>query len=107
MGRKYEADCFCRMEEGVIIFMKKVALILVFFIFLIHTSASAETDFTLKVDDNIVNLEHKPIKKENMILLPVREVFEKMGMTVKWDSEKSEIIEMAVCVGSDGQVLSG
>lgn len=95
MGRKYEADSFCRMEEGVIIFMKKVALMLVFSMLLSHISTSAEMDFALKIDDNIVNLEQKPIKKGNVIMLPVREVFEKMGMTVKWDSEKSEIIASA------------
>lgn len=75
--------------------MKKAALILAFVILLGGVPAMAETDFILKIDGDAVSLKQKPIRMENTVLLPVREVFEAMGMKVEWNNEKSEIIASA------------
>ena len=75
--------------------MKKTALILILIMLTSYIPSYAANEFVLKIDGTVTELKHKPVIKENDTLLPVREVFEKLGMSVEWDDEKGEIIASA------------
>ena len=75
--------------------MKKVALMLIFSMILCGVPSYAAEEFTVKADGSALELKNKPIIADNTVYLPVREVFEGLGMTVEWNGDTNEITASA------------
>ena len=75
--------------------MKKVALMLIFSMLLCGVPSYAAEEFTVKADGSALELKNKPIIADDTVYLPVREVFEGLGMTVEWNGDTNEITASA------------
>ncbi len=71
--------------------MKKTACLLILAIILSIVPVYAETEFTVKADGEKMELNNKPVIERDTVYLPLREVFENLGMTVTWNDESREI----------------
>lgn len=91
--------------------MKKIALMLIFSMILCGVPSYAAEEFTVKADGSALELKNKPIIADNTVYLPVREVFEGLGMTVEWNGDTNEItasandFDFVLKTGSDKAVV--
>jgi len=66
--------------------MKK-ALSIVLLILLMTVTVSAETDITISLNDELMMLEEPAVIVEGRTLIPVKFIFEPLGLDVTWNGE--------------------
>jgi hypothetical protein len=66
-------------------------IILIAFLSIIETNAFASTGVTVNVDGKAVMFTQEPIIKDGRTLVPLRAIFEALGMNVEWDQNTQSV----------------
>lgn len=70
----------------------RLLIILVVFIAFSATMANAEADIKVSLDDELLEFDVQPMSLNGRTLLPLRVIFEKLGLVVGWDEVNSIVI---------------
>lgn len=73
--------------------MKKSLLLICIFIFILMSfSYGQDSELKIYYNDELINFATKPIVKENIILVPMRQFFESLDANINWISETKQVL---------------
>lgn len=81
--------------------MKKILIFISLIICIMPHSVFAAEDIPVFLNGQRLNFDQPPIIRDDSVLVPVRTIFEELGMTVKWVGEEQKVV-----AEKDGSVIS-